>query len=448
MLKKSLKACIGVTLALSIVLTGCGGSSNVGKESDVKSGEKTAATETTVAETKRAEPVKLKFLGFKTGKEEGAIPELIKKFESENQNVTVEYEGIPTTGGYDDVLKTRLAAGDEMDVFMSQIAYKKLFADANYIMDLSDQKWVGNLTDTMKKHVDIDGKSYCFPIETAGLGMFANMTLLEKNGLSLPANFNEMLEVCEKLKNAKATPFILGNKTGWSGAIILNNGVSATFFNEDEELPKNIAEGKANISEVYMPMLKKYMTLVDKGYINADSCLGMEFNDQAVTEYAKGNSAFLIGGTWMISQIKDARKEDKFVFAPIPVQDEGAAKAFLLPGGALFVNSKTKNTELCKQFVDFWAQDDNLSIYLKSQGSYTTLKGGKSTDEPEAKPFADAIAANQTCIDPQYPNGFNPDTWTPLTKGVQLMAIKKSDPEKVGQQMDEAVKKSIALSKK
>ena len=57
--------------------------------------EETAASEETKAEAESTgEQVELKVFGFKTGAEEGAIPELIEQFNKENPDIKVVYEGI------------------------------------------------------------------------------------------------------------------------------------------------------------------------------------------------------------------------------------------------------------------------------------------------------------------------------------------------------------------
>ena len=61
-----------------------------------------------IAEASEGEEVTLRFLGWKTGKEEGALPEIIEGFEKENPGVKIEYEAIPTTNNYNDVLNTSL----------------------------------------------------------------------------------------------------------------------------------------------------------------------------------------------------------------------------------------------------------------------------------------------------------------------------------------------------
>lgn len=73
------------------------------------------------------EEVTLRFLGWKTGKEEGAIPDIIKAFEEANPGVTVEYEAIPTSNNYQDVLNARLSTGECADVFMASEAMLKGF---------------------------------------------------------------------------------------------------------------------------------------------------------------------------------------------------------------------------------------------------------------------------------------------------------------------------------
>ncbi|MFR2855195.1 extracellular solute-binding protein [Hungatella sp.] len=104
-------------------LAGCGQKAapetTAAQNSEAKK-EETAASEETKAEAESTgEQVELKVFGFKTGAEEGAIPELIEQFNKENPDIKVVYEGISNAGGYQDVLTARLASGPGDDVFFA-----------------------------------------------------------------------------------------------------------------------------------------------------------------------------------------------------------------------------------------------------------------------------------------------------------------------------------------
>ena len=386
--------------------------------------------------------ITIKFFGYKTGNEIGAIPALLERFEKENKGVKVEYEAIPTSSGYKDVIKSRLAADEPLDVFMGQPSDVGLYKNANYIYDLSGEKWVSNLNDTMKKIVTFDEKIYSLPLDSSGVGMFCNLKLLKENGQKIPANWNEFIDVCQALKAKNIVPLIMGDKTGWHSLrfFIINGGLLAL---ENPNFAKDIADKKIKPSEIFMPILNKVELINKNGYTNAAESLGMQWNDQAFTEYTKGKSAFLFGGTWQTKQLKEANSFD-FTFVPIPLQDSGEPKAYVSAGTVLYVNQKTKNIDLVKKFLDFWADDKNLGEYVKSQNGYTVLKGGTSTDDGNAKVFGDAIREGKTI---SFPSGleFLDNFAVSFAKGAQGIITRKSTPEQVGKELDEALDKALSL---
>ena len=109
-------------------LAGCGQKAapetTAAQTSEAKKEETAAAEETKAEAESTGEQVELKVFGFKTGAEEGAIPELIEQFNKENPDIKVVYEGISNAGGYQDVLTARLASGQGDDAASGSGLYR------------------------------------------------------------------------------------------------------------------------------------------------------------------------------------------------------------------------------------------------------------------------------------------------------------------------------------
>ena len=102
-----------------------------------------------IAEASEGEEVTLRFLGWKTGKEEGALPEIIEGFEKENPGVKIEYEAIPTTNNYNDVLNTRLSTGEGSDIYMVSDSMLRSCVKNGYAEDISDIDFAGEYQDNV-----------------------------------------------------------------------------------------------------------------------------------------------------------------------------------------------------------------------------------------------------------------------------------------------------------
>lgn len=392
------------------------------------------------------EEVTLRFLGWKTGKEEGAIPDIIKAFEEANPGVTVEYEAIPTSNNYQDVLNARLSTGECADVFMASEAMLKGFVKNDYVEDLSEVEFVGEYQDNLKKMLTKDGIFCAIPIEEAGLGMIVNVAVLEEAGVEeLPQTWTQLLDACESIKANGKTPFIMGNKTGWSGAIFMNYGKTTEFKDYDDDIYQKLLDQETTMSDVYLKYFEKYAELEKLGYTNGKDSLGMEFNEGAVAEFAKGESAFLIAGTWMIQETAQALEGMETVFMPIPVQDEEPLTAQCNLSNALAVNKDAEQKELAIKFLQFWSDDNNLKLYVESQNAFSPLVGGTSMSVPQAQPFAEAIAANHVTVGSMVPTDFTVDEWTFITQAAQFLTLGDKTPEQLGEEFNKEFDKAMML---
>lgn len=438
MVKRVVTMAVVLALILGIGITGCSKKEDVAKST--ASVEDTKQTETKQEETTKAEPVNLVLFGYKVGDEAKAIPGILKSFEEANPGMTVTYNSM--SEGYLDAAKAKLASGtDEFDVFMGWKSDIALYADAGYVVDLTGESFIQNYLDAMQKLMEYKGKQYCIPIEQAGLGMFANMTILEKNGLKAPANWTEFLDVCEKLKAANVLPMVMGNKTGWCSGIMAQQGM---VYERDKNagLATEVAEGAKGADALYGPILQKLKIMIDKGYINAKESIGMEFNEEAFKSFLKGDAAFNINGTWMTGQIDAANTGMKFQLLPMPFND-GDTKAFTFPGVVVFINGKSPKIEASKKLLDFLSQDQNIKSFVDSESAFTVLKGGTSNVNPINDTYANYVKDGKIVSEGAGLERF--DVWTPITKGTQMMMIGKATPESVIKDVDASLEKTRKL---
>lgn len=434
MLKGKFESLVCMLLIIGTLFAGCNnkqpGSGNI------------SSTSLTIENPK---PVTLKFLGFKTGGELGAVPEILDEFEKRNSGIKIDYEAIPSTAGYDDSLKARLAAGENLDVFMSHWTYTKDFAEMGYIEDFANEPWVDKISDLLIPLISYKGKVYSFPIEISGIGMYANLDILSRHGIQVPENWNELVAACEKLKNVHEVPFVMGNKSGYSAALMLRGG-EMYYADVRENLGQDIVAGRVKSSEVVLPVIKKYEHMVKNKYFDGKASLGMEQGDVALAEFVKGNGAFFLGGSWDLTKMRELDRDFNTMFCPMPMQDSGMAKATIFPGVMLFASSTSKNRELVKNFIGFWSDDHVLSRYVKSQNAYTPLKGGSGTDEPELKLFTDAFKSRHTMLfDVLGIDEFG--DWQELKNAGQSIILGKSAAD-VCKEIDMQVEKTVALKRK
>ncbi|MHA6483248.1 ABC transporter substrate-binding protein [Paenibacillus sp. strain BS8-2] len=433
MLKGNIKLALILLVAFSLILGGCGSGSNNAENSNAQGGSNG---------TEEVEKTKLLFLGFKGGAEAGALPDIIDDYMKANPNVEIEYEYIGTANGYNDVLKARLAAGEKVDVFMSNTDNFGLITDAGYAEDLSQEPYAGKVLASLKPLLSSEGKLYGLPIEAAGLGMFVNEDMLKEHGIEIPTNWEQFLAASEALKQAGELPMMMGNKSGWSAGHFAKINVNSTYGGQ-ADVGAKLYSGEMTYAEAYLPALQKLQTLIDNDYVNAKNSVGMEWNQQSFTEFVNGNGAFMLGGTWQVAQLKEANPEMTFAFIPMPAQEEGTAKALLFPGVNIFVNAKSDLKSKALEFVQFVAEKENLGRWAKSQSAFTTIEGGISTDAAEVARFAEAAANGDVAS--WIPEDEVLASTSEVKKQVQLLLLKQLAPEKAAENIENYAAKQRAL---
>ena len=104
-------------------------------------------------------------------------------------------------------LKMKAAAGDLQDV-MSGDATQSGLGMSGYIMELPQELQDMSLIPDQGKAKD--GKMYNLPVSLMPYSIMYNAELFEQADItSVPQTWNELLTICEKLKNKGIPPFIL-----------------------------------------------------------------------------------------------------------------------------------------------------------------------------------------------------------------------------------------------
>jgi len=190
-------------------------------------------------------------------------------------------------------------------------------------------------------------------------GVFTNLAKLREAGVD-PASLRTFDDFDKALAKLKATlpasePVImLGNKEQYpalhlwgmiQGAYVPAQEVRDWIFHR---------EGKSFDTPGNRTALAKFKEWQDKGYLGrADDYNGRAELD-AVSLFAKGRGAFLLGGNWNAQQISDGLGEDASFFAMPPGQS-GKRAAIGSASVPIHVSAKTKNPDLAAAYIDFIA---------------------------------------------------------------------------------------------
>lgn len=171
-LTRTMAAAAGAAMLLP--LAACGGSADAGK--------------TTIS--------------FLSWDNEQIMKPFIDEFEKENPDIKVDFGYAPPTNEYIQTLQTRLVGNQAPDVFVITSENKNDLIDNGYALDMTGKSYVKRLSQANKDFLSRDGKLYGQSISSWAAGIAYNKDLLGQVGYdSVPATWDEFLDLCGKLKN-------------------------------------------------------------------------------------------------------------------------------------------------------------------------------------------------------------------------------------------------------
>lgn len=370
-MKKGL--CIALAASMLLGLTACGG--DKGSKESKESSKGT---------------VKLEF--YQTKREAvDSWDALIKKFNESQSEIVVEQNNVPDG---QELLLTRMASDDLPAIFTcypGKPEFHKM-TEQGVIADLTNEEFIDNILPSMKEIVTYDGgKIYAMPASASTLGIYVNKDLFEQMGeTKYPQTFDELLALLERAEEQGIVGTTLPYKNG-ENVEQLCQGALVSMMEDPLAFYKNVEEGKekSKDNKEYVQALQNIVKLND--YAQKDY-MGTSY-DQAIAEFANGNSLTLITGLWALPSIKQANAETNCELIPFPGIKEGDSKAMvgLDCSLAVSVNKDEAIQEAAMKFLRFAADPENIATFNKLDGNIPTIKGVKF-DSLEVKAINELIA--------------------------------------------------------
>lgn len=325
------------------------------------------------------------------GAEPANVAEINKAFEKANPKIKVDFEYITANDTYVQKLQPELLGGKAGDVIMVDTDKMKKWGASGYLADLSKESWAGKIASDAKPFAQSDGKTLAMPMELIGIGLYANMDLLKKAGITeVPADWPTFLADLAKVKKAGINPIALPDKSAWTGSSVFQAAGSTLVYNKNKQWDADFLAGKTSFDPDWKSSLEQLKTLEDKGYVNWKNELGTDEWSQGPQDFSAGKSAFWYQGAWQVSNVKKAGFPVQF--APWPGGAAGTKPNGMLFSGTMWaVNSQSQQGDAARKYVDFWSQSANLSKYLAAENAESPFTGGLTPEGTETTDFTNAF---------------------------------------------------------
>ena len=274
------------------------------------------------------------------GGHEGDLDKIVKAFEAENPDITVNVETIPYAD-YFTKLQTALAGGTAADSFELDYQNFVTYADAGALATLSDVDGSAYKPSLLQSFSQ-DGAQLGLPESFSDVVLFYNKTLFQKAGVDLPTadwTWADEQAAAEKLTDAKAGVWGDYQPISYNEFYKALNQSGGTFLSDDG---KSVAfDSPQGIDAANWLVGKSGKTMPTEAQ-------GAGTPDFDTNLFKKGKLAMWHTGIWMFSALADVPFDWDIVVEPGNTQ-----KASAMFANGVAVNAASKNQEAAQKWITY-----------------------------------------------------------------------------------------------
>lgn len=290
---------------------------------------------------------------------------------------------------YNNMIGTVLSGNDAPDIYVNyswmygRDQYKE---SIDYAENLADPA-LGLGLDAIRSNILLntdDGTLPMVPVFSNTYGMLVNQSIFEKEGLSVPTTYDELIKVCDTLRDKGYDNPLMGFSKEETTSIFTLT--IYPFFcgtvAEDKEAVEKLNSLDASAGEYIRPSLEKITEFLEDTRVNLDDCDKIEDNyDAVILRFFEGDVPMMAcsGDTVSGTKKRESRSEAfsanpfKYTFVPIPMSNDGAA--FLDMSNLQFsVNKESSNLDVSNEFMRFLITSEELNEMAQNKGLMSPTK--------------------------------------------------------------------------
>ena len=287
------------------------------------------------------------------------------RFNEVYPNVSLSYVKLDD---YNNVLGTVLEGEDKPNIFFSYAwmiqseKYKSIFTHTEDLSDASLGLDLDCIRPGLINH-DEEGHVMMVPVFSRSYGMLVNNDLFQKEGVSVPTTWTELMTVCDKFREKGYDSPMMGYSSGSSSCLMYTVAYpmfAATLAQNPDALTlANALDPKAG--EYMRPALETVEKLIQNGCVDLNECDKIEDNyTQVILRFFEGDVPMMIcaGDTVSGTRKRESQSEAftaspfNYTFAPIPMTEEGCY--FIdSPSVEFSVNKDCDNLDMTNEFMRF-----------------------------------------------------------------------------------------------
>lgn len=301
-----------------------------------------------------------------------ALDQVIADFNEYYPNIEFTYEQISI-----DNFDSYIDANPNIDVMMTSEEIFAKYGDSvnSKCADLEKEGVsLDAIEPSMLRRGYHDGKLSCIPMGQNIYGLIVNLSILEKEGLKVPNNYEEFIAVLTALKEKGYIPIQGPNSKVYAE---LTQNMAYDLILNDETLYKDLLAGKEDAAEKLQPVYDKLDEMMEKGFFDSsvNETYPKDNYDQAILNFFEGDVPFWVCNTEKVSGMKKRESKSEafqknpfayeYIYAPL---GENGAYAYREPWFGFSVNKNAENYDYAVEFVRFLATKDEINTMAEIKG--------------------------------------------------------------------------------
>jgi ABC-type glycerol-3-phosphate transport system substrate-binding protein len=283
------------------------------------------------------------------------------------------------------VIKAAFAAGESVDIVLYWPTQMQNFTEGNMALDLTpylnaDPQWKNTWGDNINVG-EYDGKIIAVPSGTVYPLMLANRELLIKAGVTLKDQWtwNELLEVCRKIKTVSPDVFPLGINYEWA-CWFIRAGLLQIWDNQAEldafcngDIPFTDPRVKTVFDNI--------KSLYDNNYFYPGEGALTATNDQILSAFVRQRVAIMPYVNLLVANTKRDTIAGAFETAVLtwPNMGKPSMNKLFINSDGYFIMSNTKQPDKAVEVLKYLTGAEVMQV-LADSGAVVPVKGIKSSD--------------------------------------------------------------------
>ncbi len=367
----------------------------------------------------------------------------IAEFEKQHPNIKIKQDGVPAAQ-YKTKLRTLAAGNNLADINvvwpgadLDPLVAGKLLEPINPLME----NWTSILPEEALSGFNVDGQQYAVPTKQSFVDIiYYNKEMFAQVGYDqFPDTYDKFIDAVTKLKEAGITPISLGDKEQWPLQSSYVSIIGDRFTGSDF-LPA-VLEKKAKFTD---PEFVKALSVIEElaklGAFNTDAN-NMD-SVQAQDYFIQGKAAMHISSSTVDGRVRINNEEaDKFGIAIFPSVEGGKgdpkkSAGVVQYGIAIKSGLSEKKKAAAEEFLKFFVNED---LYKELIRNGIVVPAKVEMPEDGSKYLEEMLALTGNGTAPVFDAVVPTQVVDVLQNGLQALIIGQETPEKLAQEVQEAL---------